>query len=76
MNYVGARFASLSNLVTLPAYTTLDAALQYANGLWELDVNVKNLTNRKYYVSAHGSHDNLILPGSPRALRVSLNKAF
>lgn len=76
VNYVGARFASLSNLVTLPAYTTLDAALQYAHGLWELDVNVKNVTNRKHYVSAHGSHDNLILPGSPRALQVTLRRHF
>ena len=34
----------------LPAYTTFDAALQFALGEWDLDVNVKNLTNRKRYV--------------------------
>ena len=32
-------------------------------------MNVKNLTNRKHYVSAHGSNDNLILPGSPCAVQ-------
>lgn len=75
-NYVGARFASLTNLVTLPGYTTLDAALQVTRGDWEVDVNLKNLANRKYYVSAHGSVDNLILPGSPRALQVTLRTRF
>ena len=60
VSHVGERFTSLTNLVTLPAYTTFDAALQVALGEWDLDVNVKNLTNRKHYVSAHGSNDNLI----------------
>eukprot|EP01034_Spumella_vulgaris_P043655 gene43654-54233_t len=55
VNHVGERFTSLTNLVTLPAYTTVDAALQYTLGQWDLDVNVKNLANRKYYVSSHGT---------------------
>lgn len=76
VQYMGARFASLSNLVTLPGYTTVDAAVQYTQGDWDLDVNLKNLANRKYYVSSHGSNDNLILPGSPRALQVTLRKRF
>ena len=76
VNHVGARFTSLTNLVTLPAYTTVDAALQYTLGQWDLDVNVKNLANRKYYVSSHGSNDNLILPGSPRTLQVTLRTHF
>ena len=76
VNYVGTRFTSLTNLVTLPAYTTVDAALQYTQGKWEVDVNIKNLLNRKYYVSAHGSNDNLILPGSPRAVQVTLRSHF
>ncbi len=76
INHVGERFTSLTNRVTLPAYTTVDAALQYTLGQWDLDVNVKNVANRKYYVSAHGSNDNLILPGSPRALQVTLRTHF
>ena len=76
VSHVGERFTSLTNLVTLPAYTTFDAALQFALGEWDLDVNVKNLTNRKHYVSAHGSNDNLILPGSPRAVQVTLRTHF
>jgi len=60
----------------LPSYTTLDAALQYTLGQWDVDVNIKNLANRKYSVSSHGSNDNLILPGSPRALQVTLRTRF
>ncbi|MDP3230060.1 MAG: TonB-dependent siderophore receptor [Acidovorax sp.] len=76
VNYVGARFTSLTNLVTLPAYTTLDAAVQYTLAQWDVNVNIKNLANRKYNVSAHGSNDNLILPGSPRTLQVTLRTHF
>ncbi len=76
VSYVGERFTSLTNLVTLPASTTLDAALQYTVGHWALDVNVKNLADRKYYASSHGSNDNLILPGSPRAVQVTLRTQF
>ena len=38
VNYVGARFTSLANQVTLPAYTTLDAAprcsTRWDSGMW------------------------------------------
>lgn len=76
VQHVDSRFTSVSNLVQLPAYTTLDAALQYTVGTWGLDVNLKNLTNRAYYVSSHGSHDNLIVPGSPRTLHITLRHQF
>lgn len=76
LSAVGARYTSLTNLVTLPGYTTLDAAAHYERGDWALDVNLKNLANRKYYVSSHGSNDNLILPGSPRALQLTLRTTF
>ena len=76
LSAVGARYTSLTNLVTLPGYTTLDAAAHYERGTWALDVNLKNVANRKYYVSSHGSNDNLILPGSPRALQLTLRTTF
>lgn len=57
LNYVGARYASLSNLVTLPSYLTADLAGSYKTERYELSLNLKNVTNRKYYVSAHGTVD-------------------
>jgi catecholate siderophore receptor len=76
VNYVAARYASLSNLVTLPSYVTADLAASYKTGRYEVSVNLKNISNRKYYVSAHGSVDNLIMPGPGRELQVALTAKF
>ncbi|CAN7553586.1 TonB-dependent receptor [Variovorax paradoxus] len=76
VNYVAARYASLSNLVTLPSYVTADLAASYRTERYELSVNLKNITGRKYYVSAHGSVDNLIMPGPGRELQVALTAKF
>ncbi|QNK68802.1 TonB-dependent receptor [Variovorax sp. PAMC26660] len=76
VNYVAARYASLSNLVTLPGYVTADLAASYKTARYEISVNLKNLTNKKYYVSGHGSVDNLIMPGAGRELQVALTAKF
>lgn len=75
-NYVGKRFASLSNAVELPSYVTADLAAFYDIGAWRIAVNVKNVTDREFIVSSHGSSDNLILPGAPRNASVTARYAF
>lgn len=68
-------YASTSNAVTLPGYTRFDAALYYTiNANYKVQVNVENLNDRRYYVSANG--DNNITPGSPRAVRATLRATF
>jgi catecholate siderophore receptor len=76
LTYVGERYTSLTNLVTLPSYVTADLAGVYKTGRYEVGVNLKNVTDRKYYVSSHGSNDNLILPGAPRQVQVTLRAKF
>jgi catecholate siderophore receptor len=76
LTYVGDRFASLTNLVTLPSYLIADLAGIYRTGRYEVGVNLKNVTDKKYYVSSHGSVDNLILPGAPRQVQVTLRARF
>ncbi len=76
VNYVGERFASSSNAVVLPSYWTADLAVFYRAGRYDLSVNLKNVSNKEYIISAHGSNDNLILPGPPRELQVSLRYKF
>ena len=76
LNYMGERFTSLTNLVTLPSYLTADLAAVYKTGRYETSVNVKNVTDQKYIVSSHGSNDNLIVPGAPRELQVTLRMKF
>ena len=71
-------FAALqpeSNLVELPAFTTVDTALYYRiNDHLRAQLNVTNLFNEGYIVSADGN-DNLT-PGAPRTFFVSLTSSF
>ena len=69
------RFASISNAVTLPGFTRVDAAVfvRLSDQL-RAQVNIENLFDKHYVSASHG--DNNILPGSPRAARVSLDFNF
>ncbi|HVR82530.1 MAG TPA: TonB-dependent receptor, partial [Luteimonas sp.] len=73
--YRGAIFAELSNAVTLKSYTRYDAAVFFTlNPQVELQLNVENLFDKQYFVSAH--NDNNITPGSPRAAHLSVTLKF
>jgi catecholate siderophore receptor len=73
--YRDSIFSSTSNAVTLPSFTRVDAALYYAlSKQYKLQLNIENLFDKQYYAAANS--DTNITPGSPRALRVSLNAKF
>lgn len=68
-------FASISNVVTLPSYTRVDAALYFAvTDDIEAQLHVENLIDETYWGTAH--NDNNITPGGPRAFRASLTGSF
>lgn len=61
--------------VELPGYTRVDAAVFYTiDDKTRVQLNVENLFDKKYFINAHSNNN--ITPGSPRAYRVTLNKAF
>lgn len=62
----GARFASQYNVTTLPGYMTVDLGAGYRSKHVDVTLNLQNLFNRAYYVSAHGGAENYNLPGAPR----------
>ena len=70
-----SQFATISNAVTLPAFTRIDAAafVNVSNN-FALQLNVENLTDTRYYASA--SSDNNILPGKPLTARVTARVKF
>lgn len=74
-NYVDERFTALDNVVVMPSYTTVDAALLYNLPEWDMALRLRNVFDKDYYASAHGSVD-LITPGAPRTLEVSANYRF
>lgn len=73
--YQSDMFAAADNAVTLPGFTRVDAAVYYAlNRTLQLQLNLENLFDRRYYASAHSNNN--IMPGSPRAIRVEMNLRF
>jgi catecholate siderophore receptor len=75
VSYRDSIYAAIDNSVALPAYTRLDVALFYKiSPRYQVQANVENLLNKQYWASAN--NNNNITPGSPRALRVTLNARF
>ncbi|OYY65337.1 TonB-dependent siderophore receptor [Sphingomonas sp. 28-62-11] len=69
------QFATISNAVTLPAYTRLDLAL-FAKLTDRIDaqVNIENVTNTTYFPVAH--NDVNISTGAPTSARFTLRARF
>jgi catecholate siderophore receptor len=73
--YRSDMFAAIDNTVTLPSYTRVDAAAYFVlTRQVQLQVNVENLFDRRYFINADSNTN--ISPGSPRALRINLTTAF
>ncbi|MBM3818232.1 MAG: TonB-dependent siderophore receptor [Acidimicrobiia bacterium] len=69
------RFVATDNLVVLPAYARVDAAVfATINPRLRLHVNVENLFDEHYFWAAH--NNNNIAPGSPRGVRAALTTRF
>ncbi len=71
----GEMFAAIDSSVRIPNFTRADAALFYSlSERLRLQVNVENLTNRKYIVNGH--NNNNLTPGLARAVRAGLTARF
>jgi catecholate siderophore receptor len=70
----GERFTSNDDLVRMPGFVRLDGLASYRIGVYEVSVNLQNLTNRRYYESAGGNFQ--IYPGAPRHAVVTLGYRF
>jgi len=70
-----ALYAGADNAVTLPGFARVDAAVYYeVTPDVRVQLNVENLFDREYYASAHSNNN--IMPGSPRALRLSVSANY
>ncbi|RJG17747.1 TonB-dependent receptor [Massilia cavernae] len=76
LTYVGDRFANPGNTVVLPGFATVDAMLGGRLGQFDLQLNVRNLFDKRYIVSAHGTAPNLNMPGAPRSAHLTARYAF
>jgi catecholate siderophore receptor len=68
-------FAATDNLVRIPGFTRLDAALFWrATERVGVQANFENLLGTKYYPEAHSNNN--ITPGAPFAMRFALTANF
>jgi catecholate siderophore receptor len=68
-------YTTISNLVKLPGYARVDAALYYQlPGGVEAQINIENLLGAHYFPTANA--DNNIAPGAPRTLKASVGYRF
>jgi catecholate siderophore receptor len=70
---VGLRYASTANTNALPAYSRLDAMLEYKFDPYAVQLNIKNLANKDYYEGVYAGH---VVPGSKRAVQLAMNVKF
>lgn len=68
------KFTSYDNNIVLPGYVVGNLMAYYQTNNYRVQVNVDNVTDRKYFPTASG--DNQIMPGTPRSLTVNLTMKF
>lgn len=51
VTYKGDSYADSLNLYRVPSYVVFDAAVYYRQKTWDVTLNLKNLTDKTYYVS-------------------------
>ena len=69
--YQDDMYAAVDNTVTLPGFTRADGAVFFkANSMFNVQLNVENMFDTKYYSTSHGNNN--IMPGASRTLRLTL----
>ncbi|KRB85586.1 TonB-dependent receptor [Sphingomonas sp. Root710] len=74
--YQSARFGDVGNGITLPAYVRFDADASYgfrlAGANMTAQINLKNVFDKRYFISQHQFSPDWIQPGAPRTLTGTL----
>jgi catecholate siderophore receptor len=66
--YMGGRFTSNDDSVSLPAFTVLNGVAYYRDRHWEARLNLNNILNHRYYATAGEGTDAVgqtLMPGAP-----------
>jgi catecholate siderophore receptor len=73
--YMGGRYSSNDDSVTLPAYTVLNCVVYYRHAHWDVRLNLNNILNHRYYATAGEGTDftgQTVMPGAPLNVQASL----
>jgi catecholate siderophore receptor len=76
LTYRGENYAAIDNAVKVPSFTTFDMAAYYRPAPKGINVvvNLKNVFNKSYYISAN--NDSSIMPGAPRSIEMTVRYLF
>jgi len=55
LNYRDKTYSDITNVNSVPAYVIANAALSYEAPTWGVALNVKNITNQRYFVAANAA---------------------
>jgi len=69
VNYQDKSYSDITNASSIPSFAVVNMLLGYDAGLWGVDVNVHNVTDRRYYTAANGAGAYV---GEPRSAFVTL----
>ncbi len=55
LNYVGKSYSDITNVNSIPSYVILNAGVGFEAHHWGIDLNVHNITDRRYFVAANAA---------------------
>jgi iron complex outermembrane receptor protein len=69
VNYQDKSYSDITNASSIPSFAVVNMLVGYDAGLWGVDVNVHNVTDRRYFTAANGAGAYV---GEPRSAFVTL----
>ena len=55
LNYQSKTYSDITNVNAIPSYLVGNALLAYTTPSWSLSLNIKNITNERYFVAANAA---------------------
>jgi len=71
LRYLGSQYIDEDNVFQLDETFTLNAKIFYKYAQWQLGLNIKNITNEKYYYRGFGNSS--VIPANPRSAKIQLD---
>ena len=73
LNYQSRSYSDLTNRNSIPPSLIANASIAYEHDHWGVDLNIHNLTNRRYYIAANGAG---ALVGQPLSAFLAVHAGF
>jgi iron complex outermembrane receptor protein len=73
VNYQDKSYSDITNVNAIPSYVILNALVGYQARGWGVNVNLHNLTDRRYFIAANGAG---AFVGEPRSAMVDVHADF